>query len=120
MTAYDKWDGPLQILSLDGGGVKGLFSAAILANLETDLGVRIIDHFDLIAGTSTGGIIAIALGLGLSPREIVNFYTLDAPKIFRTKKVISACKHSVYRKHGPACLARPISSAAERETASDA
>lgn len=62
-----------QILALDGGGIKGLFSAAILAALEDDLKTRITDHFGLIAGTSTGGLIAIALGLGLSPREIVHF-----------------------------------------------
>ena len=52
-----------QILSLDGGGVKGLFSAAVLAFLEEDHGLHIADHFDLIVGTSTGGIIALALGM---------------------------------------------------------
>lgn len=71
-----------QILALDGGGIKGIFSAAILAALEEDLKTRITDHFDLIAGTSTGGLIAIALGLGLSPREIVHFYTHNGPAIF--------------------------------------
>ncbi len=71
-----------QILSLDGGGIKGLFSAALLAAIEEDLNTNIIDHFDLITGTSTGGIIAIALGLGLKPREIVEFYIREGPKIF--------------------------------------
>jgi patatin-like phospholipase/acyl hydrolase len=75
-------DERFQILSLDGGGIKGLFSAALLSALEDDLKVRVIDHFDLIAGTSTGGIIAIALGLGLSPREIVQFYRQHGPAIF--------------------------------------
>lgn len=75
-------DKRFQILSLDGGGIKGLFSAALLAAVEDDLKVRVIDHFDLIAGTSTGGIIAIALGLGLSPREIVQFYMQHGPAIF--------------------------------------
>lgn len=75
-------DKRFQILSLDGGGIKGLFSAALLAALEADLKTRVIDHFDLIAGTSTGGIIAVALGLGLSPREIVQFYMLHGPSIF--------------------------------------
>jgi patatin-like phospholipase/acyl hydrolase len=72
----------IQILSLDGGGIKGVFSAAILAAIEDDYKVRIIDHFDLIAGTSTGGIIAIALGLGMRPREIVNLYMNDGESIF--------------------------------------
>jgi len=72
-----------QILSFDGGGIKGLFSAAVLANVEEDLGIRVADHFDLITGTSTGGIIALGLGLGLRPREIVHFYVEEGPAIFR-------------------------------------
>lgn len=71
-----------QILSLDGGGIQGIFSAAVLAAIEEDLNVRVIDHFDLIAGTSTGGIIAIGLGLGLSPRQIVDFYLKEGASIF--------------------------------------
>lgn len=63
-----------QILALDGGGAKALFTAQILARLEQDLGVSIADSFDLIAGTSAGGIVALALGAGLSPREVVDHY----------------------------------------------
>ena len=74
-----------QILSLDGGGIKGLFAAAILAQLEDDLNVRVSDHFDLITGTSTGGIIALGLGMGLRPREIVQFYVSEGEKIFGDK-----------------------------------
>jgi len=76
-------DTNFQILSLDGGGSRGIFIAAILANLEQDLKIRITDHFDLIAGTSTGGLIAIALGLGYSPAEIVRFYLDHSPAIFK-------------------------------------
>lgn len=50
----------LRVLSLDGGGIKGTFIAAVLAQLEADTGKRLVRHFDLITGTSTGGIIAIA------------------------------------------------------------
>ena len=71
-----------QILSLDGGGVRGIFSAAVLAAMEEDLNIKVIDHFDLIAGTSTGGIIAIALGLGFTPRQIVDFYLQEGKAIF--------------------------------------
>lgn len=71
-----------QILSLDGGGIKGLFSAAVLAAIEEDLDIQIVDHFDLITGTSTGGIIALGLGIGMRPREIVEFYLSKGPKIF--------------------------------------
>lgn len=52
-----------QILALDGGGIKGIFSAAFLAKIEEDLEIKVVDHFDLIVGTSTGGIIALGLGL---------------------------------------------------------
>ncbi len=75
-----------QILSLDGGGIKGLFSAAVLAFLEEDHGVSVKDHFDLIVGTSTGGIIALGLSLGLTPREIVHFYVEKGPSIFPESK----------------------------------
>lgn len=74
--------GPFQILSLDGGGLKGLFSAAVLAKWEEDLNCIIVEHFDLITGTSTGGIIALGLGLGLRPREIVQFYLGRGEDIF--------------------------------------
>ena len=75
-----------QILSLDGGGIKGLFSAAVLAKIEDDLGIVVTDHFDLICGTSTGGIIALGLGIGLRPREIVQFYVNQGPAIFRRSR----------------------------------
>jgi patatin-like phospholipase/acyl hydrolase len=74
--------GKFQILSLDGGGIRGLYSAAILAKWEEDLHCSIADHFDLIVGTSTGGIIALGLGLGLKPREIVQFYLTKGAQIF--------------------------------------
>jgi patatin-like phospholipase/acyl hydrolase len=71
-----------RILSLDGGGIKGTFSAAVLAEWEKQTGHVISDHFDLIAGTSTGGIIALALGLGLPAAKILEFYQKEGPKIF--------------------------------------
>ena len=72
----------IRILSLDGGGIKGTFAASVLATLERDTGCRAVDHFDLITGTSTGGIIAIGLGLGLSAQDICNFYEKQGTKIF--------------------------------------
>lgn len=63
-----------QILALDGGGAKALFTAHVLARLEQDLNVSISDSFDLIAGTSAGGIVALALGAGLAPCEIVTHF----------------------------------------------
>jgi patatin-like phospholipase/acyl hydrolase len=54
-----------KILSIDGGGIKGVFPASFLATLEDATGANISDFFDLIVGTSTGGIIALGLGLGV-------------------------------------------------------
>jgi hypothetical protein len=71
-----------RILSLDGGGIKGAFSAAVLAQYQEDTGYSIAEHFDLITGTSTGGIIALGLGLGIPAREIVDFYAQKGPTIF--------------------------------------
>jgi patatin-like phospholipase/acyl hydrolase len=71
-----------KILSLDGGGLKGLFTAKFLCDLETDLDLHVSDYFDLITGTSTGAIIAIALGLGLPASEILKFYREKGLAIF--------------------------------------
>ena len=73
---------PLQVLALDGGGLRGIFTAAALAAWEEDFSTSIANHFDLIVGTSTGGIIALALGLGVSPAEILTIYVNDGDRIF--------------------------------------
>jgi patatin-like phospholipase/acyl hydrolase len=71
-----------RILSLDGGGIRGVFPAALLARLEEHLHHPIGNYFDLIAGTSTGGIIAIGLGLGIPARDILKLYVEEGPTIF--------------------------------------
>lgn len=71
-----------RILSIDGGGIRGTFPAAFLAALEDDLDHPIGAYFDLIAGTSTGGIIAIALALGVPAKEVAALYEEYGPKIF--------------------------------------
>lgn len=81
-AANSSSDERFQILSLDGGGAKALFTANVLARLEADLGVHVTDHFDLIAGTSVGGILALGLGAGLRPAEIVEHYTALTERVF--------------------------------------
>lgn len=71
-----------RILSIDGGGIKGTCPAAFLAALEKKLPLPIGHYFDLIAGTSTGGILAIGLGLGLTAKEIHDLYIDHGPEIF--------------------------------------
>ncbi len=72
-----------RILTIDGGGIKGVFASSFLASLETSIGSPLVNHFDLVAGTSTGGIIAIALGLGYSATDILSFYEQLGPEIFQ-------------------------------------
>jgi patatin-like phospholipase/acyl hydrolase len=71
-----------KILVLDGGGIKGVVAASFLATLEEATGKSIADYFDLVVGTSTGGILALGLGMGMRPAEIVSFYEQDGPRIF--------------------------------------
>lgn len=79
---------PFRILSLDGGGILGAFVAGFLAGLEEQLGRPVADHFDLIAGTSTGGIIAAALAFREPAARIESFYRDRGPVIFRRRDVV--------------------------------
>jgi uncharacterized protein len=74
---------PLRMLALDGGGMRGIFTAAYLAGLEGALRHPLIDIVDLVVGTSTGGIIALGLASGRSAEEMLRFYTAHGPEIFR-------------------------------------
>jgi uncharacterized protein len=79
----------MNVLSVDGGGIRGVIPAMVLAELEERTGRHTADLFDLIAGTSTGGIIACALtvpGPGGGPRwtanDLVDLYLTEGPRIF--------------------------------------
>lgn len=77
-------DKPFRILSLDGGGIRGVYAATMLARIEAALtnGDPIANYFDMIAGTSTGGIIAIGLGLKKSAAQIKALYTQSGSRVF--------------------------------------
>ena len=83
--------GPKRILALDGGGVRGILTLAILERMEALLrersatpdSFRLCDYFDLIGGTSTGSIIASGLALGLSARELLELYRNLSTRVFR-------------------------------------
>jgi hypothetical protein len=81
--------GPKRILSLDGGGVRGILATGILGEIERRLqrrsgkaDFRLCDYFDLIGGTSTGSIIAAALAMGKSAAEVTALYHELAPDVF--------------------------------------
>jgi hypothetical protein len=74
-----------RILSLDGGGIRGAFTASLLAEIEARLGIRIGDYFDLVAGTSTGAMIAVAVAAGIPASTIAELYENVGPDIFRPR-----------------------------------
>lgn len=75
-------DRNFRILSLDGGGIKGLFTASFLAEMERRTGKPISNQFDLITGTSTGGIIAIGLAAGIPAQKLADLYQQKGDAIF--------------------------------------
>lgn len=71
-----------KMLCIDGGGIKGLYSSKILEHLEDKIEGNISDYFDMICGTSTGGLIALGLSLNISTPEISAIYEKNGEKIF--------------------------------------
>jgi patatin-like phospholipase/acyl hydrolase len=71
-----------QILTLSGGGFLGLYTAAVLAELEERSGRRLSECFDMFAGTSIGGIVALGLAAGRSATDIRDAFIEHGPRIF--------------------------------------
>jgi len=77
----------IRVLSLDGGGMRGYVSANFLKSFVDLWGVNpneLWKYFDVISGSSIGGIMALALSFGKSPEELLTFFTEDGPWIFTT------------------------------------
>ena len=77
--------GTFHILALDGGGTRGIYTAQLLAKIEQAFGINIKTCFDLIAGTSTGAIIAGAAVSDIPMRDIVELFETETPHIFRRR-----------------------------------
>lgn len=94
-----------RILALDGGGLRGAFTAAVLAKWAEMIGPGggndLIRHFDLVAGTSTGALLAIGLGLGMTPLSMLEFYRSEGPKIFPKNREL---RHWLKSKHDAGTL----------------
>ncbi|MDX2438891.1 MAG: patatin-like phospholipase family protein [Acidobacteriota bacterium] len=72
-----------RVLSIDGGGIRGIVTTVMMQRLAATPGLEgFLDKVDLIAGTSTGGLLALAIGRGLGLEEIRNLYIDDGPEIF--------------------------------------
>jgi patatin-like phospholipase/acyl hydrolase len=72
-----------KVLSLDGGGIRGIYSAAFLNTFRKD--GTLCDNFDLVIGTSTGAIIALAVAYRIPMEDVVNLYKSNGGKIFGKK-----------------------------------
>ncbi len=81
----------MKILSLSGGGFKGFYTINVLAGLEESLGYPIANKFDLIAGTSIGGIIALALAYEIPCKDIVTLFRENANLIFKRRFSLGLC-----------------------------
>jgi patatin-like phospholipase/acyl hydrolase len=93
--------GPKRILACDGGGILGLMSVEILARLEADLraasgkpGLVLADYFDFVCGTSTGGIIATCIALGMSTDKIRQFYLGSGALMFEPASILRRVQYS--------------------------
>ena len=80
-------DRPFRVLSLSGGGIRGIFQAVYLARLAEHFPGPMFKYFDLICGTSTGAIVALAIACGIEPKEIVKAYREKGALIFQPRRM---------------------------------
>src|SRR5918911_945547 len=86
--------GPKKLLAIDGGGIRGVLALEILAEIERQLGrgrpgFRLAHYFDYIAGTSTGGIIAAGLAIGMSVGAILDFFQEAGAQMFEKASLLN-------------------------------
>src|SRR6266516_2821906 len=92
--------GPRKLLAIDGGGIRGVLSLQILSRIEELLikeskrsDYRLADYFDYVAGTSTGGIVAAGLALGMSVSEILEFYVRNGAAMFDKASIVRRLRY---------------------------
>ncbi len=108
-TRYEKKQ-PRKLLSLDGGGIRGLISLKVLMRIEELVrqrtgAERLCDYFDYIGGTSTGAIIAAGLAIGMTVTEILAFYRDFAKRVFTKSK---PWERLLYAKFTPVLLEKKL------------
>jgi len=103
----------VKVLSIDGGGIRGIIPAIILGALQKRLGRNLYEVFDLIAGTSTGGIIALGIGTTAnsgqpySPDKLVDLYVQNGPAIFK-KNLLTPVREFFLSKYSPNSLEKTL------------
>ena len=96
---------PRKLLALDGGGIRGVLTLQVLIRMEELLrkesgrgkDFRLCDFFDYVGGTSTGAIIAAGLAIGMSAKELSDFYIATGPKMFEKAFILERLRH-LYKK----------------------
>jgi patatin-like phospholipase/acyl hydrolase len=99
-----------RVLSLCGGGLNGAIAAGIIKSVEETTGKRLVDHFDLIVGTSTGGILALGLSLGLTGTSLFDFYRTRGSRVFPPSRSRSGtfCKNLFTSKYSETGLQKEL------------
>ena len=85
-----------QVLALSGGGYRGLYTARVIADLEQAIGGAIARRFDLIAGTSVGGILALALAQGIPAERVVTLFEKHGQEIFSKRRSLGGLWRAPY------------------------
>ncbi len=93
MTVNNK---PFRVLSIDGGGVRGIVPVTVLRLAERELGVKVQDRFDLIVGTSTGAIVAGAVAAGYELDSLLDDYLQGVGPIFKKRFSLMATLRAKY------------------------
>jgi predicted acylesterase/phospholipase RssA len=99
---------PFQVLALSGGGFRGLYTAKIIADIEREIDAPLATRFDLITGTSIGGILALALALEIPAQRIVDLFINHGEEIFRKRWSLNGLVRAPY---SPVPLKRLLSTA---------
>jgi hypothetical protein len=81
-----------RILTIDGGGIRGIIPATVLAALESATGRPVRETFDFVAGTSTGAVIAAGIAAGIPAQRLAGLYAERSPEVFRRIPLVSAAR----------------------------
>jgi len=119
---------PFHVLSLSGGGFLGLYSAVVLEGLERRAGLPLARCFDLVAGTSIGGVLAIALAFELPMAQLVQLFVQHGPNVFsdralptgRVARLIDLSRSVLGPKYSGAALRDALAAQLGERTLADA
>ena len=84
-----------RILTIDGGGIRGIIPATLLAELERATGRPVRETFDFVAGTSTGAVIAAGIAAGIPAARLADLYADRSPEVFRRIPLVSGLRRLV-------------------------